>query len=374
MLTAVDGIRSALTGQMAGVGSNTFNISSEDELAGMRHGRQSAQRINPRITYNEAKEFKNRFGNDAHVSVSFPAAGNARIRYETNETPPKISVIGADEWMLSTSGLAIDEGRNMTAGEAESGRRVAIIGSKLKSDLFGNTNAIGRSIKIDDATYTVLGTLETKGQMFGGSQDNLLIIPINAAKSQYANAEIDYSIAVVVPSVEQMDEAINKATGIFRSIRRLSIQEQNNFSMTRADSLIGILVDNIRYLQIIAFAIGIITLLGAAIGLTNIMLVTVTERTREIGIRKALGANYSAIRNQFLWESIVICQVGGLAGIGLGLILGNIIARYFSDAFVIPWAWIIVGFILCLFTGIFAGLYPARKAARLDPVEALRHE
>ncbi|MDZ4839373.1 MAG: ABC transporter permease [Bacteroidota bacterium] len=373
MLTAVDGIKASLTNNFAGVGSNSFSISNQDELGNLKRGRNKKTKYK-NINYKQAKTFQAKFKDKGMTSISFVASGTSIVEYQSTETSPKISVVGSDENFITTGGLVIEQGRNFTEKEISSGRKLAIIGSALKTDLFGMREAEGKIIKVDNQTYTVIGVLKTKGQMFGRSQDNMLIMPLISAQNQYLTGNVNYEINVTIPDVNAMDQSLSEGTGNFRAVRRLKLSENNDFSISTSDSLIQVLLQNVGAIQMIAIVIGIITLLGAAIGLTNIMLVTVTERTREIGIRKALGANYLNIRNQFLLEAIVICQIGGVVGILLGIILGNVVARYFSDSFQMPWPWIILGFCLCFFTGIFAGLYPASKAAKLDPIESLRHE
>jgi putative ABC transport system permease protein len=373
MLTAVDGMKSALYSSFASVGSNTFTISYLDALSGMqRHGRRMRDPVP--ITYNQATSFQQRYTFPSQVSLSFQASESSVIQYRSVKTAPKINVIGADQFHVPSSGLQLAEGRNFTSQEIQSGRKVAIIGSSLHEDLFGAQEGMGKTISIDNKKYMVIGSLQPKGSSFGPSQDNRVIIPLLAAQNDFSFEDLSYDIAVQVKNVEKLEEGINDATGLLRIIRKLKIQDDNNFYVSKSDTLADTLSQNIVMLQIIAFAIGIVTLIGAAVGLTNIMLVSVTERTREIGLRKAIGATPKNIRRQFILESLVICQTGGALGILAGLLLGNFVASYFSGAFIIPWNWIIFGVVLCIVVGLIAGLYPAAKAARLDPVESLRHE
>ncbi len=372
MLTAVDGMKSALYSSFASIGSNTFNISYQDAFTGMqRHGRRTRDPIP--ISYAEAVGFQKRYNFPALVSLSYEASDAAVIQYLATKTPPKISVIGADQFHISISGLQLQEGRNFTSQEIQGGRKAAIIGSSLHEELFGPQTAAGKTISVDGKKYLVIGSLQPKGSTFGPSQDNRVIIPLLAAQSHFQEFD-SYDIAVQVKEVEKLDEGINEATGLLRIIRKLRLQDDNNFFITKYDTLSETLSANIIMIQLIAFGIGIITLIGAAVGLTNIMLVSVTERTREIGLRKALGATPKNIRRQFILEALVICQTGGVLGILAGLLLGNFVASYFNGGFIIPWNWIIFGVILCILVGLAAGLYPAAKAARLDPVESLRHE
>jgi len=373
MLTAVDGIKEALYSNFASVGSNTFSISNKDQLAGMsRRGVQVKE--NRSIRYAEAEAFKKRFETQAISSVSFVAAGDAVAQYQSIKTSPKTEVFGADENYVVISGLILNEGRNFLAQDILNAHKVAIIGDALKNDLFGSASAVGKYMQLNNQKYLVIGTLQKKGSSFGSSQDDMVMIPVTAAQEQFISADVSYDINVQVKEINHLDASINDATGLLRVIRKLNLNQDNNFFITKSDSMADTLVQTINIVRIFAFFIGFITLLGASVGLTNIMLVSVKERTREIGVRKALGATFIKIRNQFLWESVVITQIGGFFGIVFGIILGNVVAHFISGSFIIPWLWIITGVILCIVVGIFAGLGPAIKAAKLDPIESLRYE
>jgi putative ABC transport system permease protein len=374
MLTAVDGIQNALMANFASIGSNTFTITNQSD-EGNFHGRGRQPKPKPIITYDQAKSFRDNFKFPAVISLAFsPAQQSAIVEYLSTKTSPKITVSGADQNFLLTAGMKLAEGRNFTLHDIRSASRTAIIGYSLKDELFGPQEAIGHSIRVNGVSYIVIGYLQEKGSMFGQSQDEIVIIPISSAQNQFSTTDVSYDLTVQVNDITQLDQGVYEATGFFRTVRKLDLAEEDNFTIVKSDSIAQTLMQNVSFLRIIAFGIGIITLLGAAVGLTNIMLVSVTERTREIGVRKAIGATTKKIRNQFLWEALVITQLGGLVGIAAGIGLGNIVTSYFGGAFIIPWNWIIWGVIICIIVGIFAGLYPAVKAAKLDPVESLRHE
>lgn len=374
MLTAVDGIKSSLYSNFSQVGSNTFNVSYEDPLAGMRgEGRWQRRQLVP-ITYSQARAFQQRYNFPAQVSLSFVAAEDETVQFRDTRTSPKIKVTGVDENYMASSGLQIADGRNFTQQEVQTGKPAVIVGSKLAEDLFGSQDGMGERIKVGSTYYTVIGILKERGNSLGGSPDDGVLMPLITAQNLVSATDLSYDIAVTVTDVNRLDEGIYEATGVLRAIRRLDLTQDDNFYISKSDSLVNALAENISYLTIFAFVVGLITLIGAAVGLTNIMLVSVKERTREIGVRKAMGATTKNIRNQFLLESITICLTGGLFGIVAGLIFGNVIAKYFEGDFVIPWQWIIFGVILCVITGLLSGLGPAVRAARLDPVESLRHE
>jgi putative ABC transport system permease protein len=374
MLTAVDGIKSSLYTNFAQVGSNTFNVSYEDPLAGMRgEGRWQHRQLVP-ISYSQARAFQQRYDFPAKVSMSFIAAYDATIQFRDTKTSPKIKVTGIDENYIASTGLQLADGRNITGQEVHTGKQGVIVGSKLAEDLFGGGDAIGERIKVKDKYYVVIGVLKERGSSMGESPDDGVLMPLITAQPFAGGIDISYDIAVTVDNVNKLDDGINEATGLMRAVRRIPLGEDDNFYISKSDSMVSVLDDNISYLTTFAFVIGLITLVGAAVGLTNIMLVTVKERTREIGVRKAMGATTKNIRNQFLLESITICMTGGIFGIIAGLVFGNFIAKYFEGDFVIPWNWITFGVVLCVITGLLSGLGPALRAARLDPVESLRHE
>ena len=373
MLTAVDGIKYALYENFAAVGSNSFNISNKNDLENMNHNGVQAK-AKRSIRYLEAVAFKNRIEGKAAVSISLSASNNAVAQSALAKSSPKIQVTGSDENYLVLTGLQLDDGRNFLPSDINDANKCAIIGSSLKNDLFGTGKAAGKYFQLNNHNYLVIGVLQKKGSSFGQSNDNMVIIPVTAAQDQFIMGNTSYNIDEKVKDINKLDESIDQATGLMRVIRKLKINEDNDFFVTKSDSMAETLMSTIVVVRIFAFVIGFITLLGASVGLTNIMLVSVKERTREIGVRKALGASFINIRNQFLWESIVITQLGGLFGIVAGLILGNVVAHFISGTFIIPWAWIVTGVVLSIMVGIFAGIYPAIKAARLDPIESLRYE
>jgi len=373
MLTAVDGIKNALYDNFASVGSNSFNIGNRDAMENMNRG-GIREKENPPIRYSEGLAFKRRFGSQANISISVNAAMDAVAEYGSVKTSPKTQVLGADENYLSLSGLQLSEGRNFFPTDIDDAYKCAIIGASLKNDLFGSNPAAGKYFQINNQKYLVAGVLQKKGSSFGQSQDDMIIIPVTAAQDQFIVSNVSYNIDARIKDINKMDVSIDEATGLLRVIRKLKINEDNNFFITKSDSMAETLIGTVAVVRVFAFVIGLITLLGASVGLTNIMLVSVKERTREIGVRKALGASFKNIRNQFLWESVVITQIGGIFGIIAGILLGNVVAHFISGSFIIPWVWIITGFILCIVVGIFAGLYPAIKAAKLDPIESLRYE
>jgi putative ABC transport system permease protein len=297
------------------------------------------------------------------------------LKYEANKTNPNVRVIGADENYLVTSGEEVENGRNFTSNEIEYGFSSVILGAGLIKDLFKNKeDPLGKIISIGPGKFKVIGVLKSKGSSMGFSGDLTCFIPVTNVRTNFPRPEMSFNINVMAKRPELVDPAIGEATAVLRSIRKVPVGIEDTFEITKSDNVAKMLIENIKYVSMAATLIGFITLLGAAIGLMNIMLVSVTERTREIGIRKAIGATKRVIRNQFLVESIVIGQIGGLLGIILGILVGNVISLLIGSAFIVPWVWIATGVILCFGVALVSGIIPAQKAANLDPIESLRYE
>lgn len=374
ILTVVSALENTISTDFASMGANTFNINQYQNSL-KRHGRDEKKIINPVISYAEAIAFKNKFKYPlTTTSISFVATSAAEIKYETDTTDPENNIVGVDEYFMDNSGLKTSLGRNFNAFDIQNNSYTCIIGSDFQKGLLKNVNPLGKIIAIRGAKFKIIGVLEAKGSTFGNKQDLRVLIPIQIARSLFTSPNINYSLSVMASQKEIIDQAIDHAIQTMRNVRKLSPVHENNFAISRSDDLINKIFGITKYLGVASWVIGIITIIGSSIALMNIMIVSVTERTREIGIRKALGAKKSTIAFQFFIETILIGQLGGIIGIIFGTAIGFAIATAISFDFVIPWLAIMAAFATSFAVAILSGLYPAIKAAVLDPIEALRYE
>jgi len=374
ILTLTKALENNLFGNFASMGANTFSISRYDFSAEINQN-DVEQKVNPIISYPQAKAFKDKFNFPfTSTSLSFTAASGIEVKYRGDKTDPEINIIGIDENFCPNKGLEVVKGRNFNSFDVSNNNYVCILGSDFEKGLFKDKNPLEKTISIRGAKFKVIGVLKEKGSTFGNSQDLRVLIPNQIARSIFSAPNINYDLDVKVHNEALLDEAVDDATLTMRLIRKLNPIQKNNFGIERSDDLIQTLGSNLAVINLVAVIIGAITVFGSTIALMNIMLVSVSERTREIGIRKSLGAKRSTIAWQFFTETFIISQIGGFLGIIFGIILGTAISLVAGFSFVIPWLAMFAAFITTLIVTIISGLYPAIKASKLDPVEALRYE
>ena len=373
ILTSIEAIEGSLTNTFSSMGANSFTIRNRGIGIRIGGGGQRPKRFKS-IDYRQATEFKSSFTFPAMISVNVFASFGGTVKYGNEKTNPNISILGADENYMASAGYKLASGRNFSQSELEYGTSVVLIGDEIKTRLFPSADPVNKTIHIGNNKFRIIGVLKAKGSSIGFGGDKVCVIPLLRAKQVMTITSPSYTISVTGDDPAQMEAAIGEATSLFRNVRNLKVSDENNFEITKSDAIAQTFIDNLRYVRWGGIVIGTITLIGAAIALMNIMIVSVTERTREIGIRKAIGATPLVIRRQFLIEAIVICLMGGITGVFLGILIGNLLSMVMGGSFIMPWAWTILGLTLCIGVGLISGLYPAIKASKLDPVESLRYE
>ena len=376
ILTAIDGIQGSVNKSFEGLGVNTFDIKVEQNNGQRNRG---IMRKQPKpIFFRQALDYKENFTkkNKAVVSIYTFASQAETVKYLTEKSNPNIIVVGADENYLNLKGYKIQSGRNISENDRFYSNKMVLLGFEVAQKFFPVENPIGKTITLMGEKFNIAGVLEKKGSITGGDDDRVTIIPLEVARNFDQKGTFSYSITTSALGAIDMDYTLAEAASVMRIVRGDRASDDDSFKIERSDALLSDLNDVTGYLRAGGFGISIITLLGASIALMNIMMVSVTERTREIGIRKALGASPQKIRLQFLIEAIVICIIGGLAGVLLGIGAGNVVAYFMTKggSFVVPWNWISLGLAVCIIVGLLSGYYPAYKASKMDPIESLRYE
>jgi putative ABC transport system permease protein len=386
--TAIKAINQKFTDSFSTMGANGFSLRFKERniqfggggnrvLTKEKKGakKEKKSNIGKPITIEEAELFKKNFKFPSTMGLSVFGSRNALVSYETYKTSPNVFLFGGDENFVVLNGYKLMAGRNLNMADIQSARYVCLLGTDVANLLFDNKpeKAVNAIVRVQNIPYRVIGVLESRGSSFGMSWDNRVITSYRNIHRQFSSGT-SYTIAVMTDDIKYVDVAMGEAEGVFRSVRRLATTEESNFVLDRNDSVAEKAMNSIGFITISATVIGLITLIGAAIGLMNIMLVAVTERTKEVGLVKAIGGKSKTVRYQFLLEATIISILGAIFGIILGIGLGNVVSLLINTGFVVPWNWVILGIVICTIVGLLAGLYPALKAGKLNPIEALRYE
>ncbi len=389
-LTVLKAASNSLNNTFSSMGANAFSIrfkerkisfsgpSSEERAKAEKKSalREKKSNLGRLVSYEEAKLFKQRFNFPAKVSIAMRAANGVVVNTDKKKTTPEIRVFASDENYAEMNGYKIEFGRNFSVSDVQSNAAICILGEAVAKKLFTDNKAaaIDKLVKVDGKPYRVVGVMEAKSSSAFFNAGQMVLTTLNAAIAAYGSQGVSFNVGVMVDQQKMMAAAEDEAIGTFRPIRKLNYDEANNFFIDKSDSVAKAFENNLRYIEYGIIGVAIITLIASSIGLMNIMLVAVTERTKEIGLIKALGGTSKDIRNQFIIESIIISIMGAIWGIALGIIFGNIVGMILNSGIVLLWGWILGGIFVCTLVGLFAGLYPAQKAAKLDPIVALRYE
>jgi putative ABC transport system permease protein len=373
VMTAVSALRNSVETGLSFLGANVFQIAKWP--AGIQVGGIDREKFRKRrkITYAEAQRYRELMAGTTDV-IRFATWGDGQAFYAGRESSPNLDYGGTDEYYLETNQFSIDLGRNFTAADVELRRPVAILGQTVVDALFPSESPLGRVIKVNSHVYTVIGTFAAKGTSFGWNQDETVMVPITRFLEDNGSDHSSINIATEAPSPQAYGDTLAQGIVAMRIARKLPPEKDNDFEAYSNDSLVAAFAQVADSLSEGAFVVSAIALLAAGVGIMNIMLVSVTERTKEIGVRKSIGARRASILAQFLAEAVVLSLAGGLAGILLGVSAGDVAAVKLHAGIVFPWGWAAAGLGVCTAIGVGFGFYPALRAAGMDPIEALRYE
>jgi putative ABC transport system permease protein len=371
VMTALSVIQGSIESGLSFLGSNIFQFAKYPVVSTRDPEEKFANRRN--ISLEQATEFKRLMEGQASAIALKCFDGGKPVSYG-NVTLQGRTLVGTNEFFLAANSYTIAYGRNLSPDDVDLGRPVTVVGASIQKKLFPSQTALGKTIKVNSKPYTIIGVLDEKGSSFGNSQDDLVLVPITKFFSDFGHEHRTINLAIQSTSQATYNDTLDKAIGAMRTARGLKLGQDNDFEVYSNDTLVSAFAQVADTVRAGAFVVSVIALLAAGIGIMNIMLVSVTERTREIGVRKAIGARKHDIIKQFLIEAVLLSELGGLAGILTGVLGGNGIALAFSMNMVFPWFWAITGLVVCSAIGIGFGSYPAWKAASLHPIEALRYE